>query len=65
MITADATIALTWIALFQLHKMNNMAVADFAHRFGVDFFTEHTRKLFVLFDNNLWNISVLDISAGY
>ncbi|MFI4919727.1 MAG: hypothetical protein ACHP65_09250 [Legionellales bacterium] len=53
MITADATIALALIALFQLSKMHKTAVADFTHRFKNDFFNKRTRNLFMLFENNL------------
>ncbi len=64
MITADATIALAWVAAFQLHKMNNVAVADFAHRFKADFFSKPTRDLIMLFEYNLLEFKIENVNYG-
>ena len=39
------TLAIAIIALVQLRKTNNIAAADFYHRFKIDFFTEKERLL--------------------
>lgn len=53
MIAGVATVALAFIAWYQLGKTNKIANADFAHRFKNDFFTEETRHLFMLFEYEL------------
>ncbi len=64
------TLFLVILAYFQLKEGNEIAKGDFAHRFKTDFFTEQTRNLITLFDNNLLDFKILSnadqgIEFGY
>ncbi|MGD0280555.1 MAG: hypothetical protein ABSC11_14810, partial [Smithella sp.] len=65
-----ATFILVLLAYYQLIEGNEIAKGDFAHRFKTDFFTEQTRDLITLFDNDLLDFKILSntnqgIEFGY
>lgn len=49
-VTAISTVALFFLGMWQLRKLNRTTSADFLHHFVVDFFTSDTRYLITLID---------------
>jgi hypothetical protein len=59
LISILATLVIVAFTYYQLNSSNEFTKADFAHRFKSDFFTDNTRELITLFDNDLLKFTVL------
>src|SRR4030042_558030 len=64
-VAASATIALAWLAFWQLRKISETATADFALKFKHDFFTEEARELIMLLEHELLEFKIGEDGMAY